>query len=950
MSNTTTEAFLESLRKSKLLSDPQLAKAQDVAAKVDTAKSLAKLLIKQKWLTRWQAGQLLAGRTAFFLGRYKLVHLLGRGGMGSVFAAEDTKMSRHVALKIIAKQLGKDPAALEQFFAEARAIAALDHPNIVRAYDVDNESERYFIVMEFAEGRNLQQVVEADGPLDYAVAADYIRQAADGLAHAHGREIVHRDVKPANLMVNDRGVVKVLDMGMARLVAGQADDEDGKDSNEEPEQLGTVDYLAPEQAMQSPEMDHRVDLYSLGCTLYYLLTGSPPFPDGTLAERILKHQTQSPPSIKEQRPDAPDELANVCEKLMAKEADDRFASAAEVSKLLADWQPPEEELKAAIPVAEPDAEEEPKEAIKIAEPASAEKPAAAGPFDIKIDTGGSSISRKPASSAGKPKIEPNAAVAVGKGMWADQRVLIAAAAVCALVLIGIIVGLVLVFSGGDEQDVAAADQPDEATATASADGPSEIDGDEDVEALLDMAAGDDGLDEVEALLNGGKKDTPEEEPDAEMPATPDEPTEPAGEDAKKPDTDAPKAPADPEPEPGETKKPQGDAEKKPDATPKPAETPKTAETTKPAADTPKKPDEKKPAPAKPKPKANPLAKLKEFVAIPELLDRDPPGEKSRTPLPMGPIDAPDDAKIQMFLLGGEDVLKGKQKFTLTAETGSKTSWLVQLDATTGGEQVLSPVARFSRAGKELSFQWADEARTSSANYLKNCILQIRLDGQSKFIGLAEPLLVEPIVLDLLGGRANQVAMMKWLPGPDKLRIDILGVEGRKDVVIQPEEPVPPKTRIGVAFTRKDRHGNTSPAVQLTITPTAKRTSVLLDVRLTVPPEIAQAYKQNQLKGYTAEQLGTMGDRMANEKSAVARKLTEAKGGERDELSRKIDLFDYQMWYLDFYINNHKQTKLHYRIFTEVGERKVVLAASTTKSFEPVEPAKPAAKPPAKPPE
>ena len=196
MSITTTEAFLESLRKSKLLSAEQIANARKAAAKVDRPKSLARLLMKQKLLTRWQAAQLLAGRTAFFLGRYKLIDLLGRGGMGSVFFAEDTKMSRPVALKIISKKLGRDPAALERFFAEARAIAALDHPNIVRAYDVDNESDRYFIVMEFADGRNLQQVVETDGPLDSTVAANYIRQAADGLAHAHGRTIIHRDVKP----------------------------------------------------------------------------------------------------------------------------------------------------------------------------------------------------------------------------------------------------------------------------------------------------------------------------------------------------------------------------------------------------------------------------------------------------------------------------------------------------------------------------------------------------------------------------------------------------------------------------------------------------------------------------------------------------------------------------------------------------------------------------------
>ena len=253
MAITTIEAFLEVLSKSRLLSAQQIAAVRKAAVKIDQPKPLARLLLKKKLLTKWQAGQLLAGRTSFFLGRYKLIDLLGRGGMGSVFSAVDTKMNRPVALKIISKQMGQDPASLERFFAEARAIAALDHPNIVRAYDVDNASDRYFIVMEFAEGRNLQQVVDTEGPLSSARAADYIRQAAEGLAHAHGRDIVHRDVKPANLMVNAQGVVKVLDMGMARLVAGQVADEEGASngggaSDEQTEDHGILGVAAGQSA------------------------------------------------------------------------------------------------------------------------------------------------------------------------------------------------------------------------------------------------------------------------------------------------------------------------------------------------------------------------------------------------------------------------------------------------------------------------------------------------------------------------------------------------------------------------------------------------------------------------------------------------------------------------------------------------------------------------------
>ena len=170
----------------------------------------------------------------------------------------------------------------------------MDHRNIVRAYDVDNDGDIHYLVMEYVDGRDLQQMVKEDGPLDYAAAADYIRQAAEGLAHAHQAGLIHRDVKPANLLVDQKNVVKVLDLGLARFT-----DEDrasltvAYDENV----LGTADYLAPEQAIDSHGVDARADIYSLGCSFYFLLTGHPPFPDGTLPQRLMAHQKQPPPSI-----------------------------------------------------------------------------------------------------------------------------------------------------------------------------------------------------------------------------------------------------------------------------------------------------------------------------------------------------------------------------------------------------------------------------------------------------------------------------------------------------------------------------------------------------------------------------------------------------------------------------------------------------------------------------
>lgn len=343
MAVTTPEEFFDILQKSKLLTPSQLAQARELAREDDESKALAKRLARKDIITRWQAGQLLAGRSSFYLGKYRLIELLGSGGMGNVFLGRHVTMNRLVALKIISRRVGKDPASLDRFLAEARAVAALDHPNIVQAYSVDTEGDRYYMVMEYVEGLDLQQMVEEDGPLDCRLAVDYIRQVAEGLEHAHQRNMIHCDVKPSNLLVNLQGVVKILDLGLARLTHG--DPADVSDSQENV--LGSVDYLAPEQAIESAELDYRADIYSLGCTLYFLLSGRPPFAKGTLHERILKHQTQPPPRLPS---DVPSDLAAICMKMMEKSPDDRFPSAAEVYRVLGEWRPARAAARRAVPL------------------------------------------------------------------------------------------------------------------------------------------------------------------------------------------------------------------------------------------------------------------------------------------------------------------------------------------------------------------------------------------------------------------------------------------------------------------------------------------------------------------------------------------------------------------------------------------------------------------------
>jgi serine/threonine-protein kinase len=341
MATISVDKFVDVVRKSGLVEEDRLcAVLEEVPPAATTpggrdSQTLAQALIDRKLLTVWQCERLIEGRyKGFILGKYKLLGLLGTGGMSSVYLAEHMLMQRRVAIKVLPRHKVEDSSYLARFRREAQAVAALDHRNIVRAYDIDNDGGTHYIVMEYVQGRDLNTIVKNDGPLDYDSAADYIRQAAEGLQHAHDAGLVHRDIKPANLLVDSRGTVKILDMGLARFTDEQ---QNSLTRMHDENVLGTADYLAPEQAKDSHAADHRADIYSLGCTLYYLLTGHPPFREGTLAQRIVKHQTEAPSSIYEDRPDAPQPLVDVCLRMMAKQPPARFQNASEVARVLGAW-------------------------------------------------------------------------------------------------------------------------------------------------------------------------------------------------------------------------------------------------------------------------------------------------------------------------------------------------------------------------------------------------------------------------------------------------------------------------------------------------------------------------------------------------------------------------------------------------------------------------------------
>jgi serine/threonine protein kinase len=368
----TRDEFLDLVRKSGVLDEARVdafaRAAAEAGVPLDEPKALAQRMLREGLLTKWQAEQLLKGKfLRFVLGqKYKVLDPIGAGGMGQVFLCSHIYMNRLVALKFLPTDKLKDPSMLERFYREARAAAALDHPNIVRAYDIDREigetgqNALHYLVMEFVDGASLQEVVARRGPISPERAAHYIKQAARGLEHAHEAGLVHRDIKPGNLLLDRNGTVKVLDLGLARF------NEAGKDNvterfDEKNAILGTADYLAPEQA-RGDAVDIRADIYSLGATLYFLLSGKAPFEDGTVTQKLLWSQTKPPKPIRELRPDVPEELAAVLDRMMAKDANERYQTPQSVIEALAPW--------TAMPVPPPPADEMPRRSLAATSPST----------------------------------------------------------------------------------------------------------------------------------------------------------------------------------------------------------------------------------------------------------------------------------------------------------------------------------------------------------------------------------------------------------------------------------------------------------------------------------------------------------------------------------------------------------------------------------------------------
>jgi serine/threonine protein kinase len=341
------DTFLDVLRQSRLLSDQQLAEVAGEFSGREPSQAIATSLISRGWLTPFQARRLAEGQAAgLILGQYRLLEEAGQGGFGRVYKALHVVMGRTVAVKVISPEVAEEARARSWFKREVQAATQLFHPNIVMAFDANEADGLLFLVMEYIDGSDLETLVRRQGPLPVGVACEMMRQAARALQYAHERGMVHRDVKPANLLVprapstpsaespsaGPPVAVKIVDFGLARL--HRTVGAHSLSSQNEKRFLGTPDYVSPEQVRDASAVDVRSDLYSLGCTFYYALAGRKPFRGETVFETVIKHLEEEAQPLRAIRPEIPPAVAAIVKRLMSKDPAKRFQTPAELIKEL----------------------------------------------------------------------------------------------------------------------------------------------------------------------------------------------------------------------------------------------------------------------------------------------------------------------------------------------------------------------------------------------------------------------------------------------------------------------------------------------------------------------------------------------------------------------------------------------------------------------------------------
>ena len=757
----TSEALVEALQKSGLLAAEQMAKARQAAAATSDPKALARQLIKSGLITLWQAHQLLHGYYLLVVGKYKLLDQLASGATGRVYLAEHMQIQRRHALKILSRRHAAKPEVLKRFLADAERLCALDHRNLSHIYDVNQDGDKYFLVMEYVEGQSLQKVVEKSGPVAPALAALYALQAAEGLAHAHEQGVFHGDLQPASMLLDASGTVKITGIGQSRLVSPPA--AGAADETTEAAALAATIYRAPELRSDSAAADARCDVYSLGSALCFLLAGKPAA-DAADARTLLE------------KTDVPADLVQLCVSMMAEDPGQRPAAMTDVLTALASLQLASPPPAGEPPTAEATGESPPAAAV----PKRIKKPLVAKPLDERASAA-KSINPQPAAQevpdfalkgtkarrGAKPAAkavataggEENAAGEPAAKRTSRMPLIIGGAiGGSVLVLGGIVLAVVLAMNWlGGPRETAVADAKAAKNQTA---------------AQTPAAANPESNPETNPESN--LETNPELNPTTAATAAPGLAAPgAAGGNALTPPSAVPAAvPAQ------VTQLPEG-----PPPSPMPAAAPMPPGT-EPAA-----PAEQtaavKPEPAEPAPPAKvaappaaPFAGFAKAVSLPKLEPgpMDPPSDPL-APLALGPCVVDEKAIVIAQLKGGEGAIRGsRQKFELAAAQDGTALRDWEISLASGAAKAI--VALLSVKDDQLTFQWTPEAaKEPGSALLCNCGLKLSAGPDQHEVALREPIVGEPLVVNL----ERIGSSVKWnidlLPDPKKIFIEVARLDG-----------------------------------------------------------------------------------------------------------------------------------------------------------------------------
>lgn len=783
---TDADALAEAVAKSGLLPADATAKVRKAAAGKPDAKTLARDLVKDGTLTRWQAAQLLHGYSTLVIGKYRLLDQLGAGETGRVYLAEHAQMNRRHALKVLSRRQTSRSDVLKRFLAEAQRVCALEHRNLSHVYDVNQEGDKYYLVMEYVEGQDLKKLVEAGGPLSAAKATALLLQATDGLAQAHRQGVVHGDLKPTNLIVDSSGTLKVTDIGQARLIV--AAPSGPAEETTEAAALAAAMYRAPELVAGKQDADVKSDVYSLGNIACFLLAGKAA-KDAADAQRFLS-------DVK----GAPAELTDLCVSMLSADASKRPADMPAVqstllaiAKGLSDSQSP----KAAAPPM-PKAKKPPVAKALDASDDHTKVIAAAPAREQESDSGnplaGLSI-QPPRSRAAKPAVKaaaaksdpvtprPGTVTAPGTVNLAapaprkkSLAPVIIVAALGGVLLVGCITAAVVVglnWSRAPAQPVAVATKAIDSAAKAAADAAAQE------KAIQDALAA--------ASIGETNPAAPAETNPAPPTAAPAKPAEPAPapEPAKpaaetKPEiqtepakTDSTKTAPNPT-EPSKTEAANSEPAKPEPAKPDPAKTEPPNKTEPPPLREPPKAEPAKPEPAKPAP-AKPAAASNTFQGLPTAIDlpkltpgMTDPSADALVSLVIGPCTPDTTAQLK----GGQSALRGG-KTTFELREGKDDQSLGKWDVVMTIAQAPLNIAQLSVQNKQLAFQWtAEGAKNESSPYLGNCKLVLSAGTDQHEISLRKPIEGEPLLVDLEKPGATVKWTVEHLPDPRKIVVEI----------------------------------------------------------------------------------------------------------------------------------------------------------------------------------